>query len=260
MAGLLRGWGGLIMLLSVDIGNTSIHNGIFEGKALRKVFRVSTLVAGLKQQYSRKLGAYAKKIDGVIVVSVVPAALKKAEKALRALLKKKIRVVGRDIDCGVRNLYKYPKQVGQDRLVNARAAYDLYGGPCVIVDFGTAITVDIVNRKKEYLGGAIVAGAEISLWALSERTALLPKTAIRKPRGILGRETTESMIIGAVHGFSSLCDGLVVKMKKNYCKGAKVIATGGFSGLIGQYCENIDEIDPLLTLKGLRLINEDNHV
>jgi len=122
------------------------------------------------------------------------------------------------------------------------------------VDFGTAITIDIVNRSKEYLGGVIAPGPEISLWALSERTALLPKVGIKKPKGILGRETQESMLIGIIHGFSSLCDGMIARLKKKYCKHAKVIATGGFSKLIGPYCKTVDKIDPDLTLKGLMLI------
>ncbi|MFA4992128.1 MAG: type III pantothenate kinase [Candidatus Omnitrophota bacterium] len=249
------------MLLAIDIGNTSIHNGIFEGRALKKAFRVPSDSGGLKRLYHGKIRPYLNKIDRVMIVSVAPAALKKTEKALTALLGRRIEVVGRDVDSGVRNLYRRPGQVGQDRLVNARAAHDLYGGACVIVDFGTAVTIDIVNRKKEYLGGAIAAGAEISLWALSERTALLPKTAIRRPKGILGKETSESMVIGAVRGLSSLCDGLAAQMKKRCCKGAtRVVATGGLSALIGRYCENIDKIDPLLTLKGLRLISEDRHV
>lgn len=249
------------MLLAIDIGNTSIHNGIFEGKKLKDTFRIPVYSGNLKNLYWRKIRSYSDEIDSVIVVSVVPKVLKKVERIFRILLNKKIIVVGRDVGSGVKNLYKYPKQVGLDRLVNARAAHDLHGGACVIVDFGTAITVDIVNKKKEYLGGAIAAGAEISLWALSERTALLPKVAIRRPKGILGKETSESMLIGAVHGLSSLCDGLVAKMKKKCCKGAtNVVATGGLSGLIGRHCDNIDKIDPLLTLKGLRLISEDRYV
>jgi type III pantothenate kinase len=140
--------------------------------------------------------------------------------------------------------------------VNARAAYELYGGECVIADFGTAITIDIVNKNKEYIGGVIAPGPGISLWALSEKTALLPKVSITKPKGILGRETRQSMLIGVVYGFSGLCDSVVRKLKKRYCKNAKVIATGGFSSLLGPYCETVDIIEPELTLKGLQIINQ----
>ena len=140
------------------------------------------------------------------------------------------------------------------------AAHELYGGECIIVDFGTAITIDIVNQRRQYIGGIIAPGPGISLWALSEKTALLPVIAIKKPKGILGKETKESMLAGIIYGFSSLCDGIVCKLKKRYCRNAKVIVTGGFSKLIGPYCETADKIDPDLTLKGLRLIAGDLNV
>jgi type III pantothenate kinase len=244
------------MLLAVDIGNTSIHNGIFNKKSLKKIFRISTYSKDLAKEYRRNLGSYLKNIDSIIITSVAPLALKNVEKAIKKTLNKNCIVVGRDIDSGIKNLYKNPKQVGSDRLVNARAAYELYGGECIIVDFGTAITIDIVNKKKQYIGGVIAPGPGISLWALYEKTALLPKVVIKRPKGILGRETKESMNIGIVHGFSSLCDGIVEKLKSKYCKTAKVIITGGFSDLLGPYCESKTKIDPNLTLKGLQIINQ----
>jgi len=244
------------MLLAIDIGNTSIHNGIFDKKVLKKAFRIPTYSGDLPRHYRVKLKPYFKKIDYVIVTSVVPAALRNVEKAVKKIINKNCIVVGRHMDSGIINLYKDPEQVGTDRLVNARAAYELYPGGCIIVDYGTAITIDIVNKKKQYIGGVIAPGPGISLWALSEKTALLPKVAIKKPKGILGRETKESILSGIVYGFSSLCDGIVHKLKKRYCPDAKVIATGGFSKLIGPYCETIDIIDPNLTLKGLEIIME----
>jgi len=243
------------MLLTIDIGNTSIYNGVFDNKVLKKTFRIPAYSGNLIKEYKAKLKPYVGKIDSVIVTSVVPLVLKKTETAIKKTLNKNCIVVGRDADSGIRNLYKNPKQVGSDRLVNARSAYELYGGECVIVDFGTAITIDIVNKKRQYIGGVIAPGPGISLWALTEKTALLPKVAIKKPKGILGIETKESMIIGIVYGFASLCDGIVGKLKKQYCKNAKVIITGGFSKLMGPYCESADIIDPELTLKGLRIIS-----
>jgi type III pantothenate kinase len=244
------------MLLAIDIGNTSIYNGIFDKKVLKKTFRIPTYSNDLRSGYRVKLKSCLRNIDSVIVTSVAPVALNKLEKAIKKIINKNCIVVGRDVDSGIKNLYKNPKQVGSDRLVNARAAYELYGGGCIVVDFGTAITIDIVNKEKQYIGGVIAPGPGISLWALYEKTALLPKVNIRKPKGILGRETKESMIIGIVHGFSSLCDGVVARLKKQYCKNAKVIITGGFSELIGPYCESADKIDPELTLKGLAIISE----
>jgi len=244
------------MLLAIDIGNTSIHNGIFKARVLKKVFRIPTYSPNLSRQYAKKLKPYLKNIDSVIITSVVPAVLKKVEKAIKGVAGKDCAVMGRDLDSGIKNLYKKPGQVGSDRLVNARAAYELYGGNCIIVDFGTAITIDIVNKRKEYLGGVIAPGPEISLWALSQRTALLPKVRIKKPKGVLGKETRESMLIGTVYGFSSLCDGIVQRLKDRYSKHAKVVATGGFLKLIGPYCKNIDKMDPELTLKGLAIISK----
>jgi len=242
------------MLLAIDIGNTSIHNGIFRGETLKKGFRISVEAGDLKAQYIKRLGPYLKDIKAVIIVSVAPKVLRRLEPVLRKIVNAKIFVVGRDLDSGVRNLYRRPRQVGQDRLVNARAAYELHGGASVIVDFGTAITIDVVNKNKEYIGGVIVPGIEISLEALSERAALLPKVRLEKPKSFLGKETKESMVNGVVYGFSGLCDRIVRGLKKRYCKSGKVVATGGISKFIGSYCDSVDKIDPELTLKGLRLI------
>jgi type III pantothenate kinase len=245
------------MLLAIDIGNTSIHNGVFDKKVLKRAFRIPTYSGDLAGNYKVKLKPYLKAIDSVIITSVVPIALKNVEKAIKKTINRNCIVVGRDVDSGVENLYKNPGQVGSDRLVNARAAYELYGGACIVVDFGTAITIDIVNGKRQYIGGVIAPGPGISLWALYEKTALLPKVIIKKPKGILGKETKESMLIGIIYGFSSLCDGIVHKLKRRYSRNAKVIVTGGFSELIGPYCESADKIDINLTIKGLRLIAED---
>ncbi|PIP67564.1 MAG: pantothenate kinase [Candidatus Omnitrophica bacterium CG22_combo_CG10-13_8_21_14_all_43_16] len=248
------------MLLAIDIGNTSIHSGIFDKKVLKKTFRIPAYSKNLDSLYAGKLKTCVKNIECVIITSVVPEVLKKVEKAVKHVTGKRPIVVGRDVDSGIENLYKNPEQVGSDRLVNARAAYELYGGECVIVDFGTAITIDIVNKKRQYIGGVIAPGPGISLWALSEKTALLPKVTIKRPKAILGRDTKESMLAGIIYGFSGLCDGIVNKLKKKYYRDANVVITGGFSKLIGPYCESADKIDADLTLKGLKLISEDLNV
>ncbi len=196
----------------------------------------------------------ATRIKDIIIVSVVPKALVLIGGALKRIFNKDIILVGRDVDAGVKNLYDNPEQVGQDRLVNAKAAYSIYGGPVIIVDFGTAITIDVVSQKGEYLGGIIAPGVEISLKALVERAALLPEIELEQPKAILGKETRESMRGGIFYGFSSLCDGLVRRLKKVTFMDATVIATGGHSKLIGPYCETIEKIDPDLTLKGLEII------
>ncbi|MFH1853946.1 MAG: type III pantothenate kinase [Candidatus Omnitrophota bacterium] len=244
------------MLLAIDIGNTNIHCGVFEGKSLHRIFKIQTR----DKMFRRKIRSHAKKLERVIIVSVVPESLKRVERELRGALKCPVFVVGRDVDSGVKNRYKKPWQVGQDRLVNARAVFELYGGKAIVVDFGTAITIDIVNGRKEYLGGVIAPGVEVSIDALSERAALLPRVTLREPRDILGRETQESMISGAIYGFSGLCDGIIEKLRKKYCRGYKVIATGGMARLIGPYCKRVNKIDPDLTLKGLNLIGAETDV
>ncbi|MFH1782761.1 MAG: type III pantothenate kinase [Candidatus Omnitrophota bacterium] len=245
------------MILAVDIGNTNISNGVFKGSSLKSKFNIPSHGKGFDKKYRKSLSCYKGKIEKVILVSVVPKITPKVVKALKSILKVKVYIVGKNIDSGVKNCYRKPKQVGQDRLVNARASFDLYGGESIVVDFGTAITIDTVNRKKEYLGGIIAPGLELSLQALSERAALLPKLTLARPKDILGRETRESMISGAVYGISSLCDGVISKLKKKYVKKAKVVATGGLSKFIAPYCKSIDKVDALLTLKGLQLIDEE---
>ncbi len=242
------------MILVVDIGNTNINNGIFKGKTLQKSFSIPTHRKGLKARYTKKL----KRVDRAVIVSVVPKALREVEGALRGIVDGKISIVGRNAQAGIKNRYRNPKQVGQDRLVNARAAYELYGGASIIVDFGTAITIDVVNKKREYMGGVIAPGVEISLNALSKRTVLLPMLTLKKPRDILGKETRESMRSGVVYGFASLCDGVVERLKKKIGIKVHVVATGGLSPLIGPYCKSVDKIDPDLTLKGLELVGRDD--
>lgn len=242
------------MLLVIDIGNTNIHNGIFKAGRLKKRFLVPTYADDLFSKYKGLLKHYLKGIEAVIITSVVPKALVKVEPVVKQILKCEVVVVGRDIDSGIKNLYKQPAKVGQDRLVNARAAFQEYNNDAIVVDFGTAITIDVVSRKKEYLGGVIVPGVELSLWALAEKTALLPKVKIREPKGIIGKDTEESILIGVVRGYGFLCDGIVNMFKNKYFPKAKVIATGGLSPLVSSYCRSIDKVDPDLTLKGLLYI------
>jgi type III pantothenate kinase len=154
----------------------------------------------------------------------------------------------------IKNLYRKPKQVGQDRLVNAYAGVILYGAPLIVVDFGTAITFDAVSKNKEYLGGMILPGLDISLHSLAERTALLPKIKLNKPKEFIGRDTKDSILSGVVYGFAALTDDLTQRIKNRIGKSAKVIGTGGNIKLIRRYCRNIDKVDRDLTLKGLNLI------
>ena len=240
------------MLLTVDIGNTNINLGLFKADALIKRFSLATRA----KDYGRQLKwVFARNgIDDAIISSVVPSATRNIEKALNSLLGKKPLVTGRDIKVPLKNLYKRPKQTGQDRLVNAYAGVMLYGAPLVLVDFGTAITFDAVSKNKEYLGGMIFPGLAISLEALSQKTALLPGIKLESPGQFIGRDTKNSMLSGIVYGFAALTDGLAERIKDKIGRNAVVIGTGGDIGLMGKYCKSIDKINKDLTLSGLNFV------
>lgn len=257
-------------ILCVDVGNTSIGLGVFRQKKLVGNLRLPThpqkeVVSpkGSVKRYSVGIGKLFKKklslgnIDGVIVCSVVPKALVDIKKAVEHLFGFSPLVVGEDLEPPIPNLYDNPEQVGEDRLVNAVSALRLYGPPAIIVDFGTAVTFDLVSRKGQYLGGIIAPGIEISLKALSKSAALLPEIELKAPKSLLGKDTVNSMRSGVLYGFGSLCDGMVAKLKAEFGKQIKVIATGGYAQLIATYCSSIDEINPYLTLEGLRIIYEE---
>ncbi|MDD4953762.1 MAG: type III pantothenate kinase [Candidatus Omnitrophica bacterium] len=238
------------MLLAVDIGNTNIAFGFFSGKRLVRKFNIPT--PGFNpEKFKRLLGP--SRIDDVILCSVVPQATCKVKKGLGKALSRHTYIIGKDIKVPVKNLYRYPKQVGADRLVNAYAAIRLYGAPLVAIDFGTAITFDLVSRRKEYLGGMILPGLAISLDSLAQRTALLPRIELKAPAEFIGRDTKSSILSGMVYGFAALTDGLIEKMKKRL-PGARVIATGGNIQIVAGFCRNIDKVDKSLTLKGLNFI------
>lgn len=251
------------MLLAIDIGNTNIGLGIFRGKELVASWKLLTGSRKTVDEYCiilRELfdsvKIHLESIDGIIICSVVPKVLTILKEVLKRLTDLKPMIVGEDIDSGIKNLYNDPAQVGQDRLVNALSAYRLYGGPLIIVDFGTAITFDLVSGQGEYLGGIIVPGIEISLQALSEKAALLPEVEISRPKALLGKDTVNSMWSGAIYGFSALTDGLVNKLKKEFGQNIRVVATGGAAEIISGYCETIGEVNPQLTLEGLRITYE----
>jgi type III pantothenate kinase len=253
------------MLLTIDIGNTNIAIGIFKGKRLITHWRIVTQAERTADEYYlifKNLFAEAKiRIEGIkaiIICSVVPKALSILKETIKRLFKVKgtVIILGENLEVPIKNLYHNPKQVGQDRLANAFAGYTLYGSPLIIIDFGTAITFDLVSSKGEYLGGIIAPGIEISLEALSQRTALLPHVELAKPKGLIGKDTMNSIRSGIFYGFSGLCDGLVKRLKEELGKNTKVVATGGQAEIIATYCQTIDKVNKLLTLEGLRLIYE----
>lgn len=246
------------MLLAIDVGNTSTTLGLFQGERLIAQGRVPThrlsSTAGLPAFLKQKSAWRRKEISGVIISSVVPQATGVLVQALRRLVRLQPIVLGRTVKAPIVNRYRLPSQVGQDRLCNAVAAFHLYGAPAIVVDFGTAITIDLVSSRQEYLGGVIVPGVEIALEALVSKAALLPRIKLRFPKQLLGKDTVHSMQSGIFLGYSALCDGIVKEMRSQYAPSAKVIATGGYANLIAPHCRTVQIINPQLTLQGLALI------
>jgi type III pantothenate kinase len=253
------------MLLAIDVGNTNIVLGVFDGEALIADFRLHTderatgdemglQIVGLLD--SRGIGA--ERISAVVVSNVVPILSRPIDELSQHYFKLAPMVVGPGIRTGMRILYEDPRQVGADRIVNALAAYRRYGGPAVLVDFGTATTFDAISPSGDYLGGAIAPGIVISLDALVSHTAKLTRVELAAPPSVVGRNTTASMQAGLVYGYVGLIEGIVSRMKAELGDGAKVIATGGLAELIAEQTTAIDTVDQRLTLDGLRIIHELN--
>ncbi len=240
------------MLLAIDIGNTNISLGVFRRGRLLKRYSIATR----QPSYHKDLKAIFKrnKIRAVIISSVVPAAGVLLKKDLAGFITKRPVVAGSDIIIPIINRYRRPRQVGQDRLVNAYAAVRLYGAPAIVVDFGTAVTFDVVSRKKEYLGGMILPGLGLSLESLAEKTALLPRIKLKRPPEFIGRDTASSMLSGIVYGFAAMAQDLIRRIKNKTGKDAVVILTGGDSVLLAKYIGGFDRLDTDLTLKGLSLL------
>ena len=245
------------MVIAIDIGNTSIHVGRFQGRRLCRWWSLLTALVRQPRRLQRALG----RLSGeAIVCSVVPWATPRLVRALRVAGCPHVQVVGRNVKVPLKNRYRYPRQVGQDRLVGAYAAWRQFsegrgagggGRDCIVCDFGTAITIDVVTKKREYLGGIIAPGLDISLEALATRTALLPKVELKEPPELLGRDTANSIRSGLLYGCVALTDGLVEQLKCQYAPNATVVATGGASSLIAKHARSIDHLRPHLVLEGL---------
>lgn len=246
-------------LAAIDIGNTNITAGVFRGGALAAKDKTPTHGCSLYGRFLRRLCRAAHvgpdAIDGIIVTSVVPLALSRFLMDLRRVFACRIRITGKDVIVPIRNRYRVTSEVGQDRLVNAYAALKLYGAPAVIVDFGTAITFDVVSGKGEYLGGLIVPGIEMSLSSLYRKTALLPHIELKATASIIGRDTVNSMRGGILFGFGAMCDGLMAEYRKILGAKTKAVMTGGNAELISRYTRSVQTVNENLTLEGLRLID-----
>lgn len=253
------------MLLVIDIGNTNTVLGVFDGSRLVMDWRLETKQRQTADEYgilARNLfaldGLEFSRIQSIIIASVVPPLNTVLEQMALKYFKIKPLFVEPGIKTGMPILYDSPADVGADRIVNAVAAYERYGGPAIVVDFGTATTFDAISSKGEYLGGVIAPGPGISAEALFTHTARLPRVEIKAPAKVIGTSTVGSIQSGLYYGYIGLIDGILERMIPELGPKTKVIATGGFSTLIGTGTSRIQHIDPNLTLEGLRLIFERN--
>jgi len=253
------------MLLTIDIGNTNIVFGVFEDKKLVNHWRIVTHKDKTEDEYGILIeNLYrAAKIDmaktkGVIVSSVVPPMVSTIEGLCQKYFHIAPLFVGPGVKTGMPIRYDNPHEVGADRIVNAIAAYDKYKHSLVVVDFGTATTFDYVSPRGEYMGGAIAPGIVISSEALFVRASKLPRIEMIRPESVIGKNTIASLQAGIVFGYIAMVDGIVEKIKQEVKTNPRVIATGGLAPLIAEGSKTIEEVDPLLTLTGLRLIYEKN--
>jgi type III pantothenate kinase len=253
------------MLLAIDVGNTQTHIGVFDGAELVEHWRFGTDAESTADELAIRVSNVLRLreltldgIDGSIVSSVVPELTPEyARMASRYLEARYISVVP-GIKTGIAIRMDNPHELGADRLVNAVAAFDRFGGPCAVVDFGTAITFDAISGQGEYLGGVIGPGVRVSMEALTERAARLPKVELAEPAGVIGKTTQASMQSGMIYGFAGAIDSIARRLVVELGEDTSFIATGGGAEAIVPYCEMVDDVDDLLTLTGLRLIWELN--
>jgi type III pantothenate kinase len=254
------------VLLAVDVGNTQTHVGAFDGSDLAEHWRFQTRAGMTGDELAERISGFMELrglalagVDALIVSSVVPPLGAQYEQlAERYLEDGRCLLVGPGIKTGMPIRIDNPYEVGADRLVNAVAAFERFGGACVVVDFGTGINFDAVSSAGEYLGGAIAPGVEISLTALTERGARIPRIDLADPETAIGKSTRGAIQSGVVYGFAGLIDGIARRIEAELGEGTPFIATGGLAAAIVPFCETIDEVDDLLTLSGLRLIYERN--
>jgi type III pantothenate kinase len=249
------------MILALDVGNTNITIGLFEGEKLERNWRLRTVHDQTSDEWGILLrnlftlgGLESVDVEGIIISSVVPP----LDSSLAAMAQRYFQREAHFVTChtntGLRILYDNPREVGADRIVNSVAAYERYGGPCVVVDLGTAITFDAISANAEYLGGVICPGIGISVQGLFSRTARLPLVDFRQPESLIGTNTVMSMQSGLYYGTIGMIDGIVERMAQHLGPDTKTVATGGQAELIIAGSKYLEHSDPDLTLEGLQLI------
>ena len=250
------------MLFVADVGNTNIVLGVFDGEGeLLSSWRIRTDEGKTADEYEVLLrnffhyrGMDLKKISGAALASVVPTVTGIFETLIRSLFKADPLILGPGVKTGMPIKTDNPREVGADRIANSVAAYELYGGPIIVADFGTATTFDVVSEKGEYLGGTISPGVYISMEALFHRAAKLPWVDFKRPDRVIGKNTVISMQSGIMCSVIGGINYTVAAIRKELGMPAQVVATGGLADMVGRYAKSIDYIDPDLTLKGLRII------
>ena len=253
------------MILVFDVGNTNMVIGVYQEDKLLTHWRIRTDTLRTCDEYGMIIKALfdyqqieMKKVKAVVISSVVPSLMVELEGLSHKYFSCRPLVIGPGIKTGLAIKYENPREVGADRVVNAVAAYHKYGGPLIIVDFGTATTFCVVNEQGEYLGGAIAPGIAIASDALVAKAAKLPRVELVKPRTLIGRNTVASMQAGIIYGFVGQVEGIINRMKKEIEGRCKVVATGGLAKVIAQETDAIEIVDDFLTLEGLHLIYEIN--
>jgi type III pantothenate kinase len=253
------------MLLTIDIGNTNLTLGLYEGDKLGAHWRLATDHNRMPDEYGLQLlgllqnaGKTLKDIKGISLASVVPPLTGRVVQACHEYLKQEPLVVDTGIKTGIKIRYEDPKAVGADRVCDAVAVMKLYGGPACVVDFGTATTFNAVTKDGEYLGGAITAGINLAAEALYTRAAKLPRIDLQVPPSVIGRNTVHAMQSGLLFGYVSMVEGMVARFRSELGSDMKVVATGGLAEVVAKETKVIDVIAPWLTLEGLRIIWELN--
>ena len=253
------------MLLTIDIGNTNLTLGLYDGETLGPRWRLATVHERMPDEYGLQItgllshaGYSPDDLHGICLASVVPPLTGRIIEACRNYLNSEPLVVDTGVKTGVRIRYEDPRAVGADRIVDCAAVQRLYGGPACVVDFGTATTFDAISGEGDYLGGAIAPGIGIAAEALFLRTAKLPRVDLQRPPAAIGRNTTHAMQSGLLFGYVSLVEGMVARFRAELGPDMKVIGTGGLAEIIARETKAIDIIAPWLTLDGLRMIWEMN--
>jgi type III pantothenate kinase len=253
------------MILVFDVGNTNMVVGVFSKGELLTHWRLRTDTLRTSDEYGIILNSLfqyhnlsMQEVSAVVISSVVPSLMMELEWTSQRYFSCKPLVVGPGIKTGLSIKYDSPREIGADRVVNAVAGYHKYGGPLIIIDFGTATTFCVVNEAGEYLGGAIAPGIKISTDALVSRASKLPRVELTVPKSLIGKNTVMSMQIGIMYGFVGQVEGIIERMKKEIHGSPRVIATGGLAAVIARETSAIDIIDEFLTLEGLRMIYEMN--